>query len=100
MGSAKKEFVTKVVGPETHTFDIGSAKYAVKYQKSVDAIANHVLKEYMGGPKIAKAILPMILIPNYPTANLGGNVDPGDIRSSTMSITTLILCQIVLKCMI
>ncbi len=43
-----------------------------QYQKSVDAI----------GPKIAKAIkelsLPTILITNYPTANLGGNVNPGD----------------------
>jgi hypothetical protein len=74
-GPAKKEFVTKVVGLETHTFGIRSAKYAAKYQKLVDAIANHVQKEYKGGPKIAKAIkelsLPMIWIPNYPTANSG-----------------------------
>jgi hypothetical protein len=33
-----KEFITKVVGLETHTFDIRNAKYAAKYQKSVDAI--------------------------------------------------------------
>jgi hypothetical protein len=37
---ARKEFVLKVVGLETHTFDIGNAKYAAKYQKSVDAIAS------------------------------------------------------------
>jgi hypothetical protein len=30
-GPAKKEFVTKVVGLETNTFDIGSTKYAAKY---------------------------------------------------------------------
>jgi hypothetical protein len=82
-GPVKKEFVTKVVGLETHTFDIGSAKYVAKYQKLVDAIANHVQKEYKGGPKIAKAIkelsLSTILIPNYPTADSGGNVDPGDV---------------------
>jgi hypothetical protein len=40
-----------------------------KYQKTVDAIANHIQKEYKGGPEIAKAIrdlsLPMITIPKY-----------------------------------
>ncbi len=48
----------------------------------MDAIANHVQKEYKGGPKIAKAIeelsLPTIFFPNYQTVNSGGNVDPGD----------------------
>jgi hypothetical protein len=38
-GLAKKDFVSKVVGLESHTFDVGEAKYAAKYQKSVDAIA-------------------------------------------------------------
>jgi hypothetical protein len=70
----KKEFVTKVVGLETHTFDIGSAKYVVKYQKLVDAIGNHAQKAYKGGPKIAKAIkelsLPTISIPNYLTEGM------------------------------
>jgi hypothetical protein len=77
---SKKEFITQVEGLETHTFDIGSIKYAAKYQKLVDAIANHIQNDYKGGPKIAKAFkkmsLLMILIPNYPTANLGGSVDP------------------------
>ena len=58
-----------------HTFDIGNAKYAAKYQKSVDVIANHIQKEYKGGPKIAKAVkevkLPTISIPGYPTAKAG-----------------------------
>ncbi len=39
-------------------------------QKTVDAIANHIQKEYKVGPKIAKAIrdlsLPTITIPKYP----------------------------------
>jgi hypothetical protein len=41
----RKEFVSKVVGLETHTFHIGNATYATKYQKSVDVIANHIQKE-------------------------------------------------------
>jgi hypothetical protein len=52
-GPAKKVFVTKLLGLETHTFDIRSTKYAAKYQKLVDAIANHIEKEYKGGPEIA-----------------------------------------------
>ena len=56
----------------------------MKYQKSVDAIANHIQKEYKGGPKIAKAVkelkLPTILIPGYPTAKAGATaVNPGDV---------------------
>ncbi len=79
---ARKEFVSKVVGLETHTFDIGNAKYAAKYQKSVDAIANHIQKEYKGGPEIAKAIrdmsLPKVAIPAYPTPSASGSpIDPG-----------------------
>ncbi len=80
---ARKEFVTKVVGLESHTFDIGNAKYAAKYQKSVDAIANHIQKEYKGGTEIAKAIrdmsLPTITIPAYPTVTGAAAVDPGDV---------------------
>jgi hypothetical protein len=44
-------------------------KYAAKYQKTVGAIANHIQKEYKGGPEIAKAIrdlcLLTITIPEY-----------------------------------
>ena len=39
---ARKEYASKVVGLESHTFDIGNAKYAAKYQKLVDAITNHI----------------------------------------------------------
>ena len=69
-GLAKKEFVSKVVGLESHTFDVGEAKYAAKYQKLVDAIANHIQKDYKGGPEMAQAIrdleLPVIDVPAYP----------------------------------
>ncbi len=79
-GPTRKECVMKVVGLESHTFDIGHAKFAAKYQKMVEAIANHIQKDYKGGPDIAKALqdlsLPVISIPNYPTGT-DGVVDPG-----------------------
>jgi hypothetical protein len=43
-GLTRKELVMQIVELEIHTFDIGSTKYAAKYQKSVDAIANHIQK--------------------------------------------------------
>ncbi len=69
MELARKEFITKVLGLESHTFDIGNMKYATKNQKTVDTIVNHIQKDYKGGPEIAKAIkdlsLPTITIPEY-----------------------------------
>ncbi len=71
VGPARKEFITKVAGLENHTFDVGNAKYAVKYQKTVDVVANCIQCKYKGGPKIAKVIRDMILstiiTPTYPT---------------------------------
>jgi hypothetical protein len=55
-GPTRKEYVTKVVGLESHTFNIGHAKFAAKYQKTIKAIANHIQKDYKGGPDIAKAL--------------------------------------------
>jgi hypothetical protein len=83
-GPIKKEFVTKVLGLEGHTFDIGNAKYAAKYKKTVDAIANHIQREYKGGADIVKAIkalsLPTLQVPGYPKAKAGETaVNPGDI---------------------
>jgi hypothetical protein len=79
-GPTRKEYMTKVDGLESHTFDIGHAKFAAKYQKIVEAIANLIQKDYKGGPDIAKALrdlsLPVISIPNYPTRT-GRVVDPG-----------------------
>jgi hypothetical protein len=81
-GPTRKEYMTKVAGLESHTFDIGHAKFAAKYQKMVEVIANHIQKDYKGRPEIAKALqdlsLPVIDIPNYPT-KIGGTVDPGTI---------------------
>jgi hypothetical protein len=44
-GPARKEFVTKVAGLENHTFDMRNAKYTAKYQKTVDAVANHIQRD-------------------------------------------------------
>ncbi len=49
VGPTRKEYVTKVVGLESHTLDIGHANIAAKYQKTVEAIANHIQKDYKGG---------------------------------------------------
>jgi hypothetical protein len=56
VGPIKKEFSLKVLGLESHTFDIGNAKYAAKYKKTIDAITNHIQREYKGGADITKAI--------------------------------------------
>ena len=72
---AKKEFVTKMLGLESHTFDIGNAKYAANYKKTDNAIANYIQREYKGGADIAKAIkelsLPTLQVPGYPKAKAG-----------------------------
>ena len=52
----KKEFVMKVLGLKSHTFDIGNTKYAAKYKKTVNATANYIQREYTGGADITKAI--------------------------------------------
>ncbi len=83
-GPVRKEFLTKVLGLESHTFDIGNMKYTAKYQKTVDAIANHIQKKYKGGPEIAKAIrdlsLPMIAIPEYPRPfSMMAVINPGEV---------------------
>jgi hypothetical protein len=62
VGPARKEFLTKVLRLESHTLDIGNVKYMAKYQKTVDAIANYIQKEYKGGPEIAKAIRDLTLL--------------------------------------
>jgi hypothetical protein len=83
-GPARKEFVAKALRLESHTFDIGNSKYAAKYQKTVDAIANHIQKEYKGGPEITKAIrdlsLPMIAILEYPRpSSTTAAINPGEV---------------------
>ena len=80
----KKEFVTKVLGLKSQTFDIGNAKYAAKYKKTVDTIVNYIHREYKGGADIAKAIkalsLPTLQVPWYPKAKARETtVNPGDV---------------------
>jgi hypothetical protein len=57
---------------------LGGVKFAAKYQKLVDAIANHVQKEYKGGSEMAKTIrelkLPQIDIPVYPVPTGGAQM--------------------------
>ena len=71
----KKEFETKVVGLETHTFDIGHAKYAAKFIKSRDEIILYVQEKYEQGAVIAEAIRTMelkeITLPPYPKPKAG-----------------------------
>ncbi len=78
-GPARKEFVTKVAGLKNHTFDVGYAKYAAKYQKTVAAVANHIQRNNKGRLKIAKAIrdmiLPTIVTPNYLISVAGMVID-------------------------
>ncbi len=81
-GTSRKEFVTKVAGLENHAFDVGNANFAAKKsQATVDAVANHIQRDYKGGPEIAKAIRDMILktivAPNYPTPGAGRAIDEG-----------------------
>jgi hypothetical protein len=35
----KKEFVSTNIGVETSMFDVGHAKYAAKYQQSIEGLA-------------------------------------------------------------
>ncbi len=92
MRPARKEFLTKVLGLESNTFDIGNTKNAAKYQKTVDAIANHIQKEYNGGPEIEKAIrdlsLSTIVIPKYPRPSLTTAVtNPEEVFLSQQDVT-------------
>ena len=82
-----------MLGPESHTFDIGNAKYTAKYKKTVDAIAKYIQREYKGGADIAKAIkalsLPTLQVPGYPKAKAGETaVDPGDVYVNPRKRTT------------
>ena len=59
-------------GLESHTFDIGNAKYAGKYKKTINSIVNCIQREYKGMANIAKALkelsLPSLQIPGFPKA--------------------------------
>ena len=81
VGPIKKEFSTQVLGLESHTFNIGNAKYVAKYKKTVDSIANYIQREYKDrAANIKELSLPSLQIPGFPKARTGETVvDPGDI---------------------
>ena len=90
----KKEFIAKVVGLESHTFDIGNSKYAAKFKKAVDAMASYIQREYKGGADIAKAIKALSLlalqIPGCPKAKAGETaVDPRDVYIWQQDVATV-----------
>jgi hypothetical protein len=41
-GPIRKEYTSKLLGLESHMFEVGNATNALKFQKSVDAIAIHI----------------------------------------------------------
>jgi hypothetical protein len=47
-----RNYTSKVLGLESHTFNVGIVEYTAKFQKSVDAIAIHIQREYKGEPKL------------------------------------------------
>jgi hypothetical protein len=85
-----KEYTSKVLGLESHIFDVGNAKYTANFQKSVDAIAIHIQREYKGIPDIANAIrdlvLPSMSLPPYPTGTSGNPPDRGEIYLRQVSL--------------
>jgi hypothetical protein len=84
----KKEFVVKVVGLESHTFSIGNAKYAAKYKKTVDAIANY--KPTLIAKAIKALSLPTLQVPGYPKTKAGETaVNPGEVYIWQQDIATV-----------
>ena len=80
----KKEFVSTNPSVETLTFDVGHAKYAAKYQQSLEGLALHIQSTYTNGSSIAKSIrdleLVVIDVDDYPTAPDGSAPDQRQIH--------------------
>ncbi len=76
-------------------------KYAVKFQKYLDAIAIHIQHEYKGGPDIAKAIrdlvFPIMSLPPYPTGTSGNPPGPVEIYLWQQSITETNKCKLLIE---
>jgi hypothetical protein len=91
-----------MVGLESHTFDVGNAKNAAKFQKSLDAIAIHIQREYKEGPDIAKAIRDLILpkfpLPTYPVPEgTPPVIDPGKLCMWQQKAQATKKCENLLK---
>ncbi len=79
----KREFLSTTQGLEKHTFDVGNAKYAAKFQKLLDAISIHIQANYKDGSKTAKSVrdlkLLVITLDAYPAGVNGGPPDAGTV---------------------
>ncbi len=62
---------------QTFTFNVGHAKYAAKYQQSIEGLALHIQSTYANGSSIAKMIrelkLVVIDVDDYPTGTEGAH---------------------------
>ncbi len=96
----RKKYTSKVLGLESHTFDVGDAKYTAKFKKSVDAITIHIQSEYKGGPALqgqSDMVLPSMSLPPYPTVTSGNPPDPGEIYLWQQSITKTNKCKLLIE---
>ncbi len=98
----KREYTTKIVGLESHMFDVGNAKYAAKFQKSLDGIAIYMQRVYKGGPDIAKAITDLILpkfpLPTYPVPEgTPPVIDPGKLYMWQQKAQAMEKCENLLE---
>jgi hypothetical protein len=78
---SRKEFKSKVVGLEQHTFDVAGAKSAAQFTRSLEEIADYVQREYTkGGGTIGSAIrdlqTPALVLPAEPTGTPAVAADP------------------------
>jgi hypothetical protein len=77
---SRKEYKSEVQGLENRTFDVGAAKYAAKFTKSLEKIGNYCQREYSkGGGRIGQAIRDLVT-PNLtlPAVLTGTPANPGD----------------------
>ena len=98
--TVKKEFVSSNIGVKTFMFDVGHAKYAAKYQQSIEGLALHIQSTYTNGSSIAKLIrelkLVVIDVDNYPTGTGGGAPDQRQIHLWQQTINVQVKEQRVL----
>ena len=98
--TVKKEFVSSNIGVKTFMFDVGHAKYAAKYQQSIEGLALHIQSTYTNGSSIVKSIrelkLVVINVDDYPTGTGGGAPDQRQIHLWQQTINVQVKEQRVL----